>query len=172
MFRIGEGLDWEDPLDVEPHWQRRDIKAYGPYWDGILELALGLLAHATGRPPTAAPAVLADACRRPLFEELAQLAPTALEAELLELADDARLGCRGVVAVRNAGPVVARLVRGSVVCEGSPDHRFRDGFVDLLPGEEARLRFDAGVPAARVQGVELWAQNATPVRAPAAERVP
>src|SRR5207245_5016873 len=33
MFRVGEGLDWEDPLDVEPHWSRRDIRAYGPYWN-------------------------------------------------------------------------------------------------------------------------------------------
>ena len=36
MFRIGEGLDWEDPLDVDPHWARADIKAYGPHWPGNL----------------------------------------------------------------------------------------------------------------------------------------
>jgi hypothetical protein len=64
MFRVGEGLDWEDPLDVQPHWARKDIKAYGPYWPGILELSLGLLAAASGRDPTAPPAGLADELRQ------------------------------------------------------------------------------------------------------------
>ncbi len=149
MFRIGEGLDWEDPIDVQPHWARQDIKAYGPYWQGILELSLGLLAAAARRGPVAPPAELADELRRPLFEHLAELPRTELRCAI----------DGGVAVVENAGATVARLVRGRVLAETN-DVRFRDGFADLLPGEVARLRFEA---AGEIRGVAVSAQNAAPV---------
>jgi beta-mannosidase len=153
MFRIGEGLDWEDPLDVDPHWARADIKNYGPYWRGIPQLALGLLGAAAGTALTGTPAELTDTLQRPLFEELADLEQTTLEATL----DDGR------VRVRNTGGIVARLVRGAVA-GGNPDCRFRDGFVDLLPGEEAVFRYEA----AGAGVVEIRAQNSGTVELPLA----
>ncbi len=158
MFRIGEGLDWEDPLDVDPHWARRDIKSYGPYWRGVQQLTLGLLASAAGTSLSGTPAELADIFQRPLFEELAGLGQTTLEASV-ERDPDVDPKTRGRVRVRNTGSVVARLVRGAVQGEG----RFRDGFVDLLPGEEAVLRFEVGGSGAGGGRVELRAQNAEPV---------
>lgn len=154
MFRMGEGLDWEDPLDVDPHWARADIRSYGPYWRGVQQLALGLLAAASGVELAGTPAEVADALQRPLFEELAELEETTLEVAVEEAGDAGR------VRVRNAGSVAARLVRGSVEA-ATADCRFRDGFVDLLPGEEATLRFEARGP---VDAVEVRAQNAPPVR--------
>jgi len=64
-----------------------------------------------------------------------------------------------VAVVENAGATVARLVRGRVLAETN-DVRFRDGFVDLLPGEVARLRFEA---AGEIRGVAVSAQNAASV---------
>ena len=63
--------------------------------------------------------------------------------------------------VRNAGDVVARLVRGVVVAPGTTDHRFRDGFADLLPGEEVTLRFETA-DADAAMAIELSAQNVAP----------
>jgi beta-mannosidase len=165
MFRVGEGLDWEDPLDVEPHWARRDIRAYGPYWRGVLELALGLLAHAGGRPLTATPAVLADEVRTPLFERLAGLPETTLDVEVTRAESVTGGGTSGTLIVTNTGGTVARLVRGTVVAGGERDHRFRDGFVDLMPGERASLRFEAGCDRAAIDAVEVRGQNARPTRA-------
>jgi beta-mannosidase len=158
MFRIGEGLDWEDPLDVEPHWARADIRAYGPYWPGILELGIALLASVTGRDGVD-PNLVAEAHRQPLYERLATLPPTRLDGTIEEWARDRAGGGIGRVRVRNAGGVVARLVRGVVSTAGDPDHRFRDGFVDLLPGESAILRFESAVFEG-TEGVTLAAQNA------------
>jgi beta-mannosidase len=164
MFRIGEGLDWEDPLDVEPHWARADIRSYGPYWRGTCQLALGLLA-AVGAELRADPAELAEALQMPLFEQLLGLGETTLEAAAESVEET-----RGRVRVRNTGLVVARLARGTVVCGGDVvcDSRFRDGFVDLLPGEEAVLRFEWSGSA---DAVEIRAQNAPAVRASLSEAV-
>ena len=161
MFRVGEGLDWEDPLDVEPHWGRADIRAYGPYWSGILDLGMALLAWVTGREELDA-AALAEAHRQPLYERLATLPSTHLEATLVSWQHDADGGSQGSVLVRNGGGVLARLVRGVVVASGSNGHRFRDGYMDLLPGEEAMLRFESD-SASATQGVSLSAQNASAV---------
>jgi beta-mannosidase len=158
MFRIGEGLDWEDPLDVEPHWARRDIRAYGPYWPGILELSLALIAWVTGR-EDADIAATAEAHRKPLYERLAELPETAVEGHVA-----AWQGGRGEVTVRNVGGVVARLVRGVVEAGDSTDHRFRDGFVDLLPGESRTLRFEADDDHA--VGLSLSGQNVPAVTVP------
>lgn len=161
MFRIGEGLEWEDPLDLQPHWARHDIKAYGPYWRGNVQLCLGLLAAAARRPLLAPPQCLADRRNTPIFELLANLDRTELSG-FLELTSDATEGeVRGTAVVRNAGSVLARLVRGVVVTEATRDHRFRDGFVDLLPGESARLRFEAACRLDDFVAVELTAQNAS-----------
>lgn len=159
MFRIGEGLDWEDPLDVEPHWARADIRSYGPYWRGTQQLLLGLLA-AAGAELRADPAVLAECLQCPLFEQLAELESTTLDVSVDGLEDG-----RGRVRVRNTGSVVARLVRGTVIEGGTavPDSRFRDGFVDLLPGEEAVLRFEWSGSA---EAVEVRAQNTRTTRTP------
>lgn len=154
MFRIGEGLDWEDPLDIEPHWARADIRNYGPYWRGVQQLALGLLASASGTELSGTATEVADTLQRPLFEELAELEETTLDV-VAEAAGDA-----GRVRVRNTGGVAARLVRGSVET-ATADWRFRDGFVDLLPGEEVTLRFES---SGCVDAIEVRAQNAAPVR--------
>jgi Putative glutamine amidotransferase/Exo-beta-D-glucosaminidase Ig-fold domain len=167
MFRIGEGLDWEDPLDVEPHWARDDIKAYGPYWRGTQQLALALLQSVAGMSFRSDPARLADDLQRPLFEQLAELDETTLEVTVEQLDWDERAGqTTGRVKVRNRGAVVARLVRGSVVA-ATADSRFRDGFVDLLPGEDVELRFECAGRGDAIEAVELRAQNASPVRAAA-----
>jgi beta-mannosidase len=164
MFRIGEGLDWEDPLDVEPHWARDDIKAYGPYWRGTQQLALALLQSVAGTSFRSDPARLADDLQRPLFEQLAELDETTLEVTVEQLDWDERAGqTTGLVKVRNRGAVVARLVRGSVVA-ATADSRFRDGFVDLLPGEDVELRFESAGGGDAIEAVELRAQNASPVR--------
>jgi hypothetical protein len=97
------------------------------------------------------PAELTDALQRPLFEELANLEQTTLEASLED----------GRVRVRNSGGVVARLVRGAVTGR-DPDSRFRDGFADLLPGEEAFLRYETAGTGA--DAVEIRAQNSDVVR--------
>jgi hypothetical protein len=66
---------------------------------------------------------------------------------------------------------VARLVRGRVEAPAPASGRFRDGFLDLMPGEEARLRFEVeerGASAAAGNGaraaLEVSAQNAPAVR--------
>lgn len=168
MFRIGEGLDWEDPLDVQPHWARSDIKAYTPYWEGNLQLCLGLLAAASGRELSDAPQLLAQRLRTPIFQLLAEQPATELEVELADVAyDEARGETRGVAVVRNAGGRLARLVRGAVRTSATADHRFRDGFVDLLPGETARLRFEAGCRPEELEGVDVSAQNTATAAVPA-----
>lgn len=163
MFRIGEGLDWEDPLDIEPHWARRDIRAYGPYWRGIRQLALGLLAHASGQELAVPASEVAESFACPLFERLAGLPPTTLTGEVAWIEHDAAANLtRGAVRVRNSGAVVARLVRGGVETGATLDHRFRDGFVDLLPDETATLRFEAACTPSDLGGLVLGAQNAAP----------
>lgn len=165
MFRIGEGLDWEDPLDVQPHWARRDIKAYSPYWRGNLQLFLGLLAAASDRRPTDRPTALAGLLRTPIFELLAEQPPTELEVEVSGFDyDEERRQTHGVAVVRNRGDRLARLVRGAVVTAATTDHRFRDGFVDLMPGESARLRFEAGCEPDALAGIDVSAQNVAAIR--------
>ncbi len=167
LLPVGDAMEeagWEEPLQVEPHWTRADIKAYGPYWRGTLQLALGLLRHASGIPFRAGPQALVEELQRPLFEQLAELAPTSLEVSVERAEwDEETAQTAGAVRVRNAGPVVARLVRGSVRGPGS-DWRFRDGFVDLLPGEEALLRFETTATPDEVEALELRGQNASPAR--------
>jgi hypothetical protein len=75
-------------------------------------------------------------------------------------------GTSGTLIVTNTGGTVARLVRGTVVAGGERDHRFRDGFVDLMPGERASLRFEAGCDRGAIDAVEVRGQNARPARAP------
>jgi beta-mannosidase len=162
LLPVGDAMEeagWEEPLQVEPPWAREDIKAYGPYWRGTQQLALGLLRHASGIAFRAGPQALAEELQRPLFEQLAELKETSLEAtvERAEWNDQAAR-TEGVVRVRNAGEVVARLVRGSVRGPGS-DWRFRDGFVDLLPGEEALLRFETAAAVDTIEALKLRGQN-------------
>jgi hypothetical protein len=159
MFRVGEGLDWEDPLDVEPHWARADIRAYGPYWPGLRELCLALLAWVTGH-EQADVTEIAEVHRAPLYERLTGLAPTRLEAVVEP--GSLRDGLRGWVRVTNAGDTIARLVRGVVQSTSSNEHRFLDGFFDLLPGQSRVLRFEVDQPGT-ASAVALSAQNAAPV---------
>jgi hypothetical protein len=126
-------------------------------------MGIALLAWVTGRAQTDARAI-AEAHRRPLYEHLATLPQTRLDASVERWEPGPDGGASGIVRVRNAGDVVARLVRGAVRASGTLDHRFRDGFVDLLPGEEATLRFETA-DAGATDGVELSAQNAAPVTA-------
>ena len=138
-----------DPLDVEPHWARRDIRAYGPDWRGLLEFALGQLAHATGRSLAAAPEVLADEIRTPLFERLTRLSETALEAVVTGVDAAPGGGTTGTLRVTNTGATVARLVRGVVLAGDERDHRFRDGFVDLMPARRRRCASRRAAPPRR-----------------------
>lgn len=161
-FPLEEDLGSEPLVDVEPHWARADIRAYGPYWPGILELGIGLLAWVTGH-EDADPRAIAEAHRQPLFERLATLPATRLEAAIEAWACEPGGGPgRGTVRVRNAGPVVARLVRGTVRSAGTLDDRFRDGFMDLLPGGSVTLRFESAAGPG-TESVTLSAQNAEPV---------
>jgi len=161
MFRVGEGLEWEDPLDVEPHWARDDIRNYGAYWDGITELALALIASVTGRSLTDSAIHLADTLRRPLYEAVLRETPeTTLDVQVIDL--DTSAGVVSATAVvTNTGSAIARLVRGVVTGTTGSNHRFRDGFVDLLPGESTRLRFETGDGESPEIGVEVSAQNAS-----------
>ena len=158
------GVEFRDPLEVEPPWSRTDIRAYSPFWPGTLQLGLGMLVAATGQALSALIPEIVEATSRPLFESLAELPATELAARVDSLVQIGRVST-GLVEVENVGQIVARLVRGRVWSEHTNDHRFLDGFVDLLPGETARLRFEcAGAPSV-VSGVELRAQNgATTVR--------
>ncbi len=174
MFRIGEGLDWEDPLDIEPHWARDDIRAYGPYWRGTQQLALGLVQFATQRRLRKAPIALSHELQQPLFEQLAELEQTTLAVSLAQLDwSDAAGQTVGIVGVRNVGTVTARLVRGNVEA-ATADHRFRDGFVDLLPGGTCSLRFEVGARPEQIQSVVIRGQNTGPAIASigAVEAVP
>lgn len=172
-FRV---LPMEDPgvfVDdvaqrVEPYWTRPSLKsAPERYWSGTLELALGLLAYAADRVPAASPAALADEYRRPLFEQLAELGETALACEVSALEwDDARGQTSGRLVVRNAGPVVARVVRGTIRTAATRDWRFRDGFVDLLPGEERALRFESACRPEAIEALELRGQNTAATSVP------
>jgi len=159
-----EELDGDRLTDVDPPWLRDDIRRNGPYWAGIVELGIALLAWVTGREGVD-PEAIAEAHRRPLYERLAGLSPTRLDAAIADWREAPDGSVRGSVRVRNAGDVVARLVRGAVLVPGASDHRFRDGFADLLPGEERTLRFEAS-DAGSVRGVELSAQNAPTVVVP------
>ena len=166
MFRVGEGLDWEDPLDVEPHWARDDIRNYGAYWHRITELAVALIASATGRPLTESAVRIADTLRRPLFEAvLRETGETTLDVQVADVHTSSG-SVSALAVVTNTGPAIARLVRGVVTGATGSDHRFRDGFVDLLPGESASLRFETGDGAppeigGPEIGVEVSAQNAS-----------
>jgi len=136
------GVEFRDPLEVEPPWSRSDIRAYSPFWSGTLQLGLGLLAHVSGRTLAAPPGELAEQLTAPIFEILAGLPQTRLEVRLLRSSVEGG-ELVGAVEVRNAGDVVARLVRGEFETTAGLDHRVRDGFVDLLPGERTVLRFEA-----------------------------
>lgn len=162
IFRISEGLEWEDPLATEPHWTRDDITAYSPHWKGTLELALASLSAASGQCLSAPLSTLADLHRRPLFESLSHGQPTALRAEIVKWSVEPLTGeTIGLVMVTNIGTSLAHLVRGRVHAT-TLDHRFRDGFVDLLPGESAELRFEASCAPEDIS-VELSATNAASV---------
>ena len=155
-----EELDGDRLVDVEPPWLRDEIREPGPYWSGILELGIALIASVTGRDDLDVRAA-AEAHRMPLYERLAGLPSTRLDVVVERWERDAAGGAAGVVRVRNAGDVVARLVRGVVVAPGTTDHRFRDGFADLLPGEEVALRFETA-DADAAMAIELSAQNVAP----------
>lgn len=161
MFRVGEGLEWEDPLDVQPHWARDDIRNYGAYWHRITDLALGLIAGVTGCRLTDSASRIADTLRRPLYEAvLRETAATTLDVRVIDL--DASAGVVSASAVvTNTGSAIARLVRGVVTGTTGSNHRFRDGFVDLLPGESTQLRFETGDGESPEIGVEVSAQNAS-----------
>ena len=82
------GVEFRDPLEVEPPWARDDIRRYSPYWRGTLQLALGLLAAATGHELPEPAYVLAERLRKPLFEQLADLSQTSLAAHILHAERD------------------------------------------------------------------------------------
>ena len=158
--------------EVEAHWLRADIRAYGPYWNGLLEFALGCLAFAGRREPAAPPAELADEYGQPIFELLAQSPVTHLACEIVGLEwDEQRAETRGMVRVENAGTQVARLVRGAVISSATSDHRVLDGFFDMLPGETRQLRFEAGCPPGDVGKVVVSGQNAAAVEVACAGRM-
>ena len=101
----------------------------------------------------------------PLFERLAGLRETTLDLTVTRAESVPGEGTRGEVLVTNTGTTVARLVRGVVLAGDERNHRFRDGFVDPMPGERASLRFEAGCDRAGIEAIEVRAQNAAPRRA-------
>jgi beta-mannosidase len=165
MFRIGEGLEWEDPLDVEPHWARDDIRKYGAYWRHITDLALALVASVTRRELGEGVVCIADALRKPLYEAILRETPaTTLDVKVVDVRPSAGV-LTAWAMVTNTGSAIARLVRGVVVGSAGSNHRFRDGFVDLLPGETTKLRFEAEDGERQPIGIEVSAQNVPPVMA-------
>ncbi len=151
----------EDVDQVIGPWERSDVRDYDLHWRGNLGLFLGLLQSTTGRALAASPGELAEAYQRPIFETLAEIDATELEVAVDELDWlEAAAETRGAVVVRNRGSVVARLVRGEVVTAATLDHRFRDGFVDLLPGQEVRLRFEAACRPEDIDTLDISAHNA------------
>jgi hypothetical protein len=161
---LREGGERQLPALADAPWLRADIRAYGPHWDGMLALGLGMLAHAGRRRLQAHVRALVDEYRQPLFERLAQLPPTTLTVRLGPLEhDDALDEMRGAIEIRNEGPELARLVRGVARTEGRVVGRFRDGFVDLLPGEGRTLRFEAPQRLDQRLEVAASAQNAPAV---------
>jgi beta-mannosidase len=162
---LREGGERQEPTLAEAPWLRSDIRAYGPHWDGTVSLALGMLAHAGRRRLPAPVRELVDEYQQPLFERLAQLPRTMLAVRVGALEQDPALGeVLGAVEIRNEGPVLARLVRGVARTGGRVVGRFRDGFVDLLPGESRSLRFDAPYAPGQPIELEVAAQNAPAVR--------
>jgi hypothetical protein len=161
---LREGGERQLPALADAPWLRADIRAYGPHWDGMLALGLGMLAHAGRRRLQAHVRALVDEYRQPLFERLAQLPPTTLTVRLGPLEhDDALDEVRGAIEIRNEGPVLARLVRGVARTEGRVVGRFRDGFADLLPGEGRTLRFEAPQRLDQRLQIAASAQNAPAV---------
>ena len=159
------GVEFHDPLEVEPPWVETTSAPTHRSGRGTFQLGLGLLVAATGQALSAPIPEIVEATRRPLFESLAELPTTQLAARVDSLVQTGGV-TTGLVEVENTGQVVARLVRGRVWSDRTNDHRFLDGFVDLLPGETARLRFEcAGAPNA-VSGVELRAQNGATIARP------
>jgi hypothetical protein len=154
------GLPPPDPPDIVPYWERRNLKENAhDYWSGLVQLAIGLLACASDRSCVASPEELADEYQRPLFEQLSHLPETTLAGRVEVFSDKNHKKALPVVRVTNTGRIVARLVRGRVVTSSTSDHRFLDGFFDLLPGEERTLRFEADCPIEQV-ALEISAQNA------------
>lgn len=148
---------------VQPPWAREDIRAYGRFWSALPEIALAFLAFGARREPSVAPVTLSREHRKQLFELLAELPVTRLGCSIKSLEwDPGRKETKGVISVVNEGPVVARLVRGAVLTNGTRQHRFRDGFVDLLPGETCDLRFEAGCQPNAIAGIVVSGQNAEP----------
>jgi beta-mannosidase len=161
---LREGGERQEPRLPEAPWLRSDIRAYGSHWDGTLALGLGMLAHAGRRRLPAPVRALVDEYQRPLFEQLAQLPRTTLAARVGTLERDEALDeVRGVIEIRNEGPVLARLVRGVARTDDRAVGRFRDGFVDLLPGEGHSLRFEAPCGPDQRLEVDVSAQNAPAV---------
>jgi beta-mannosidase len=162
---LRDGGEREEPALAEAPWLRADIRAYGPHWDGTLALGLGLLAHAGRRLLRAPVREFVDEYQQPLFERLARLPPTTLACRIGWLEHDEALAeVRGAIEIRNEGPVLARLVRGVAMTDGEAIGRFRDGFVDLLPGEGCSLRFEAPYRPEQPLIVGVSAQNAPPVQ--------
>lgn len=155
-----EQTEFGEDVDIVPRpWETDDIRDYEVHWLGNLGLFLTMLQLATGRDLAAAPGELADRWLAPTFEVLAELEPTTLKARVIASAHSADTGeTRGVVEVTNTGGIVARLVRG-VVDAPTTDSRFRDGFVDLMPGGSAQLRFEARCTPDLITGLTLRGQN-------------
>ena len=134
-------LEFVDPEAFQPPWERASLRNHSRYWRGCLPAALALLAHVRGLEPLFNVEEYADDLQMPLFERLARLPQTSLEVSLERVEVSPSGGVKGAVRIVNGGPVVARLVRGEVV--RADVGRFLDGFVDLLPDEDASLRFEA-----------------------------
>lgn len=163
MFSIGEGFEREHTLDVDPHWERDDIRRYGAYWSHNKELVLALLTSVSGQKLNDSPVRVAEVLRKPLYEAVLRETPaTTLEVSVTDTSVHAT-DVSGRAVVTNTGSAVARLIRGVVTGTEGPDHRFRDGFVDLLPGESAALRFESAGSSPYSIRVEVSAQNAPAV---------
>lgn len=154
---VEEFGDFIDPMPS--FWKPGGIRDYALHWSGNLDLFLVMLQLATGRELVAPAQDLADEWIAPTFERLAELPTTTLAARTIavEFSADTNL-TSGIVEVENTGRIVARLVRGTVEAP-TLDSRFRDGFLDLLPGERAELRFEAACLPDAIAGLTINGQN-------------
>lgn len=151
-------------LDIQAPWEQQDIRTYSPYWRHNLHLFVSLLSEATGRQLATDPLGVQEELEIPLFEALSRLPETSLSARVTEVSVARDDVTTGRIEVTNEGEYVARLVRGTVVTDATRNHRFLDGFVDLLPGESCILRFEVAAQLQDVEALELRSQNCEPYR--------